>query len=190
MDINRAIFIRLRKYIPVELWDALMKAITKEDYSQTFVYMDRQYRIDAYSSIFEFIPDNKKYELFIDAYIMPDIGLVKPKIISKIFELRPKELAQFLKEMADDKGYITIYRGESAESTKVQRALSWTLDRNTGIWFAKRLDSSDAGYLYTAKVHINNVIAYITDREEEEILIQYKDVEIIGKEKIIITAKD
>lgn len=186
MDTKKKMFKRLRYYVGVKLWDSLAEAILKEDYCRFFIYMDRQNRIPAYYSIFELLPDDKKYELFLYAYIMPEIGLVKPKIIDKIFELKPHELAENLKGKADDEGYITIYRGESEKSTRIQRAISWTLDRNIAVWFAKRFNFSGIGYLYTAKAGINKVIAYLTGREEEEILIRYKDIEIINKEEILI----
>lgn len=178
------IFTRLRRYVPLDLWNLLKEAVLDGEYTSAFKYMNRQYYIAAYTSIFEFIPDTKKYEQFVDAYMMPDIGLVNPEIIAKIFELRPKELAENLKQKADDEGCITLYRGESEKSTKLQRALSWTLNRDVAVWFAKRFNSSGIGCVYTANANISKVIAYITDREEDEILIRYRDIKNIKKEKI------
>lgn len=53
-------------------------------------------------------------------------------------------------------------------------------------WFAKRFNFSSEGDVYTAKVNISHVIAYINDRSEEEILVKYQDVKIMSKDTIEI----
>lgn len=173
-----------------KLKQSIYEKVLEENYYGAFIYMGKQYHITAFSSIFEFIPDNKKYELFMDIYCMSERGLVMPKIINQIFKLRPKDLIESLRPKADDKEYLTIYRGESTHSTKVQKALSWTLKRDTAIWFAERFNFSGIGYLYTAHADINKVIAYITDRNEEEIVIRYRDIETVNREEVIVTERE
>jgi len=60
------------------------------------------------------------------------------------------------------------------------------LYQEKAIWFAKRFNFSSEGYVYTAKVNISHVIAYINDRSEEEILVKYQDVKIMSKDTIEI----
>jgi hypothetical protein len=134
MDINKAIFTRLRRYIPVELCDHLGEAILKEDYGAAFLLIGSHNYMDAYESIFPLMPDSKKYELFITAYAGHNYAQSQPKkinntMITRIYELKPKKLVKRLNKKADNEGYITIYRGENSKSTKTQKALSWTLYR-------------------------------------------------------------
>jgi hypothetical protein len=152
-----------------------------------FATLGRQYGLIAYSSIFDLIPDDKKYEVFARAYCMPDRGYVMPKIITKIAKLKPKELVESLKKITNNEGYITIYRGENARSTELKKALSWTLTRKQAVFFATTytpLRIPENGCLYTANADINKVIAYITEGDEEEILIRYKDIDLIDIEEI------
>ena len=81
---------------------------------------------------------------------------------------KSKDIAK-LKENYHDE-ILTIYRGQASKSTSYEEALSWTLDKNVALFFANRFDSDDSKIL-KSRVHINDVIAYISDREEFEVLV-------------------
>lgn len=70
---------------------------------------------------------------------------------------------------------LTIYRGCAIEDTQ---GLSWTLDRERAEWFAERnhnLSDQDTE-VKVATVQKSDVIAYITRRNEEEIIVNPKSI--------------
>lgn len=76
-------------------------------------------------------------------------------------------------------GKIKIYRGQTPKSTKYTKALSWTLDRQVAEMFAKRFNSKGRKLLLTGYVDIDDVLAFITDTEEAELLVRSKNIEQI-----------
>lgn len=64
---------------------------------------------------------------------------------------------------------ITIWRGLQDKRAKT-KGLSWTVNRNTAIWFATRW-KSDQTKLVTAKIRKEYVYAYINQRNEEELVV-------------------
>ena len=169
--------------------DALLKRLENNDLESAFVLISNRDRILAYKLIFDYIPDACKYDLFLNVYCSAEYGFnsFNSEIINKIQQLKPKELIELLISKVDAAGNLTLYRGESSKSSNVKKALSWTLDRDKAVWFAKRLNFSGEGYVYTGKANISHVIAYINEREEEEILVKYKDVQVMSKDIIKIS---
>ena len=88
-----------------------------------------------------------------------------------------KDIQELLAKVGD-KDTLTIYRGETKQSTPYKQALSWTLDKEKARFFATRFDS-DEPTIYKAKVKTVNVIAYDNDREEEEVLVHSDSLERI-----------
>lgn len=67
---------------------------------------------------------------------------------------------------------ITVYRG--AVEGLNEDGLSWTLERGQAMWFALRFgEVKDGGIpvVLTAQVHRHEIVAYLTTRNEEEILL-------------------
>ncbi len=82
-----------------------------------------------------------------------------------------------LKGMLDENGYLTVYRGHS--SYLLRNTASWTLSKDFAFWFGKRialLNKTDGYYIYTGKVMLKDILAYITDKNEEEIVVPSKYV--------------
>lgn len=75
-------------------------------------------------------------------------------------------------------GIVTIYRGVGSE--EYRDGISWTLDKNKAKWFATRF--TQEGVVYSATVKSENILYYITDRNEEEIIVDPK--KLIHVEKI------
>lgn len=85
-----------------------------------------------------------------------------------------------LKRMPDT---LTIYRGYSGKGT--WKSWSWTLDGEKGEWFARRppsplADSPADPTLVEATANKSDVIAYMTDRGESEIIVDPKKVKIVS----------
>lgn len=80
-----------------------------------------------------------------------------------------KDIQDLLSEV-DGQDVLTIYRGETEQSTPYKQALSWTLDKEKADWFANRFES-ERPITYKAKVKTDYILAYDNGREEQEILV-------------------
>lgn len=79
---------------------------------------------------------------------------------------------------------IKVYRGYSKKHGKIN-GLSWTLDRNIGMRFAKRFDEEKTMLAY-GTIHKKDVLAYFED--EEEIIMDVK--KMIEKPEIITVGEN
>lgn len=65
---------------------------------------------------------------------------------------------------------VEIYRGTRSAAYKL--GVSWTLNRETAEWFAKRFsNSNDECHLYSYRIDRRDVLCYINERNEQEIII-------------------
>lgn len=77
---------------------------------------------------------------------------------------------------------ITIYRGVEKNKKNSTKALSWTLNKDKAKWFATRYE--DKGIMFTAKIKKEDVLAYFNSRKEEEVVIDYNNLELISTEEV------
>ena len=99
-------------------------------------------------------------------------------------KLRPESVIQEVSKFSDEKGFITIYRGECTKSMPIKKSLSWTLDKERAVWFAKRFLFEGVGYVHSARVNIKNVIGTYDGRNESEVVVRYKYLELITTEEV------
>ena len=78
-----------------------------------------------------------------------------------------QELRKRLKKQVDAQGYITVYRGFNKNSR--EDGNSFTLSKDVAIYFSNRWGNDD-GHVYKYKIKISRVMAFITDRNEAEII--------------------
>jgi len=64
---------------------------------------------------------------------------------------------------------IIVYRG--CKNLRQAKSISWTTDKNTAEFFANRFTK---GKVYQATISKDNIIAYINDRNEHEIILDYR----------------
>lgn len=121
-------------------------------------------------------PSPALYDTFISYYSFSDNGAAtlmerNPNALREIVSGRSARQEKASQDaMADLPGIITIYRGAGTNSTPVNKAISWTTDIGKAYFFASwRYDGKEAR-IYTAKVKKEDVIEYITDRGESEII--------------------
>lgn len=65
---------------------------------------------------------------------------------------------------------VTVYRGVTPYNAKSVKAMSWTLDYEKALWFAKRFDSD--GTVYTAEIEKSHILALLDGRDESEIVVE------------------
>ena len=88
-----------------------------------------------------------------------------------------------LEQLSDD-DMITVYRGVRVNNYK---GLSWTTDKQCAEWFAKRFGiSEEKSYVFTGQIKKKDIIAFFDNRNEEEIVCDYRKVKDIRCEEIIL----
>ncbi len=129
----------------------------------------------------EIFTDRHMYDFICEYWDWVEDGNHYAKMADVLSELRygyeesviDKQLKKRLVKQIDKDGYITIYRGYN--STSRENGNSYTLSRDVAIWFANRF-KTNVRYVNTYRIHIDNVLAFITKRKEAEIVALPEDV--------------
>lgn len=177
----------LLKYYSCYDNETLEKLYRESDLRMMFYSIRKGDLIQAYKDIFSYLPKEIKYETFFDVYTQSEYNFNKLTIdiLEGIKKLRPSSVSEELHKFADDKGFITIYRGECTKSAPIKKALSWTLNKDRALWFSRRfLFDDNIGYIHSAKVKPDNIIGFYNGREEEEIVVRHKYLKHISTEEV------
>lgn len=151
------------------------KLIKANSYENIFIYYDTKLLMPAFVTNAGKIPDEQLYDCFTFAYMNSEYGfsMIDEKLLKRIVDCakHSTERTERLKELKEKAGEeFTIYRGQTRESS--QDSMSWTLSKKVADWFSKRFSSR--GKILERKVKIDEVLDYLPDRNEEEILIKRK----------------
>jgi hypothetical protein len=132
----------------------------------------------------DYFSDEYVYNYICENWSFVENGYDLGKIAEYLYEYRygdcsrdiAKLLKKQLKKQIDTDGYLTIYRGFNY--TTRPDGNSFTLSKAKAIWFANRYASmgKEKGYVNKYKIHISDVLAFITDRGEAEIVAWPDDV--------------
>jgi hypothetical protein len=105
--------------------------------------------------------------------------------------------AEYMIDNEDKKTYqtiknskeITIYRGVTEYNEKdVDKALSWTLDIDTALYFATRFNQH--GNVYKAIIASDDVLAYTNIRNEQEVIVNPIGLNNIRKDNELSISKE
>lgn len=137
-----------------------------------------------YSSLLSYYMKKKKitnYKDFIQLYMHNDYGFEKlnKTDLKNIFDLPHTKIGQSFIDTLPDK--VIIYRGVGDKSNSLDNTLSWTLNPQIAYFFAIK-NSQNTSYLFTAEVNKMDILDYLDDRYEEEILVYPQHVHIISKD--------
>lgn len=156
-------FLQIDKKIEV-VENHMNKLIAKQEYTRVFAFLDKKLRIHFFNKWYDRIPKDQILEIFKEVYTLSEYGFntFNKDILKDIQELSKSEL-----EDLDD--VVEIYRGQTPESQNYDVAYSWTLSKKTAKYFANRFNSK--GKIFKGKANKKDIIAYIKDRDEEELLI-------------------
>jgi len=152
----------------------LQESINNNNYEEFFIRMDSKVRILMFKRLFNKIPDKDLYNIFLKIYSHADYGFqeIAPEHFSRIIkcktEKQQKEIEQNLGIGLNKDGFLTVYRGMINKSTSADKAYSWTTNIDTATFFATRF--SQIGNVCTGNVNIKDVVVYIGNRGEHEIL--------------------
>lgn len=101
-----------------------------------------------------------------------DVNISKEQFVS-LFKKADKKYLMNKNEYDIYKNFpeeITVYRGIRGRG-KVQ-GLSWTLSKEQARWFANRFEPT--GKVYSARIKKEDTLAYFSDRNEKEVVLDYR----------------
>lgn len=141
----------------------------KKDYRRLFCIIDKPFRLEWFKKLYNDIPQKDKLEIFKGIYSSMEYGFkeISNNMLKELYKNYNFDRSKF-----DD--IVIIYRGEASKSNSYKNAYSWSLDLETAMWFANRFNSN--GKVYKGKVKKENILDYITDRDEDEILVLSENI--------------
>jgi hypothetical protein len=142
--------------------------IADKDYHGILFLMDKPFRFHWYAKLFKDIPDKDKYSIFIDIYTSSEYGFneLPPQFVETLIKKYKPKGKHELYTPYDE---VPVFRGESSKSTPYDKAFSWTLDIDVAARFATRFNED--GKIYQGFVNKNDILCYLSDRKEKEVLV-------------------
>lgn len=153
--------------------------LEKKDYLGYFFPEWNLFSIDYFIRYYRNIETSELWEVFKIVYTFSNYGfyIFPEEVLEYVFNYADNSSSKALLKslnVVDSEGYVTIYRGVGKRSTGLEKAYSWTLSEAVASKFANHFEQ---GTIYQAKVRFDSIIDYDNDREEEEVLVRYKDIE-------------
>lgn len=161
---------------------AVAQAILDKNW-ELFVFLhERPYRAKALSRIMKKVPDEEYWPLlrsvWIDTENLWQWGPLVRRLLladkshrSRLMYEHEQVHIQRLPEVAP-----LIFRGYSLPGKA--RGWSWTFDRDKAEWFARRFATKTAD-LAIGEVYRKDIVAYITGRDEEEVIVDPHNVRVL-----------
>lgn len=147
--------------------DDLQAKINSVDSAErVFMFLRTQYRLTLFKYTNQYMSPEDFKEVLLFSWIMiehplSDVNVTKGEMLRWFSKLN---------YVSNLSGVVSIYRG--VDSEKYRDGISWTLDREKAEWFATRF--TEDGIIYSAKVKSKDILYYISDRGEEEIIVDPK----------------
>lgn len=169
------------------------KCMEENNFEEIISLADNRLRVMAINKLYDNIPDDQKYTWMMEVYTLEDYGFTsfREGLVEDAFSKRTEEHKRNLKKnlnSIEDGEELTIYRGQGTESTPIEETHSWTLSYNVACRFSNNFGMN--GEVYSAKVKKADVIDYVTDRKEEEIIARPRDVYDVKPLGIIKTEEE
>lgn len=140
---------------------ALEEALDKAEYAKYVWLHERPYRLQAFLVVDQYLARKARLDVLREIWTdTENFWQYAEEWEGLLEEYEGKDAFKTLKPLPKE---FTIYRGGS------KSGLSWTLDLERAKWFARRYGKTHP--LWKSVVKKRNVIAYFTDRGEEEIVI-------------------
>ncbi len=152
-----------------------------------YTFPENQYVNIINEKFFSWNKTEKAFNFVIDTFKKSDYGstYIDLFILKESFKNSNKyNKERFIQHIKDNYNVINnkvkIYRGVQSKSSPLEKSLSWTLDKDTALFFTRRFKSK-INYLYETFVDLNDIIGFW--ESEKEIIVEYKNL----KDEIIKT---
>lgn len=159
-----------------EIQKAQDEAIQKHNYDKALLMIPDAFRFYCLEHNTSF-PEQQKFRLWLEIYNHVDYGADGEQLRAIIpHPLSPQpDLSKF------EGDNLTIFRGEGSLSQPWKQAISWTTEPKTAVFFACKGYQSHPRAIYQGICRKQDVIAYITSRNENEIIIFPENVQHVKK---------
>lgn len=153
-----------------------LKALHEHDYSTALLMVPEPFRFYCLSHNPSF-PEEEKFRLWIEIYTKVDYGACADELreIIQHSTIPQPNLSQF---SSDE---IIVFRGEGSSSQSLEKSISWTTDEKIALFFACKGYPGRPKNIFRGRVLKKNVIAYITHRNENEIIAFPENIQDIEK---------
>lgn len=158
-----------------------------DNYMQFTLLVTKPYRLAFLKHTIEYLNKEDFSKYLIDTWVEDEyVNLnkdVSKRELVKYFKNASKEYLMDKEEMevySKLEDVVVIYRGVTDYNNKQIKAMSWTLNKETAIWFANRFKQK--GYVYQAKINKKDILTFCDKRNEKEIIVDYTklyDIELI-----------
>lgn len=148
-------------------------------------------RMDVFNKCYTKMSEEQAVEAFEWMYTSLDypMEVLDKDIVMRV--MKKGTCVEVLRKYADKQGYVTVYRGQTEKSTKLDKAISYSISYDVASKFASHFQSKGAK-VYKAKVKLEDIRMYSDDRLEQEVLVDYKDLKdiedmgVYGLEDLIV----
>lgn len=170
--------------------EMLAKAKADENWLSYIYLHERPYRIDAFRDISWQLADTDYWKLLGNVWVDSENIWQNREEWREMLEAdeygreaMSTEDVRCVFTLPPEKGGLldetVIYRGYRDEDGL--EGFSWTLDKARAKWFARRLaHRGETALVAEGRVKREHVIAYITERDEQEIVVMPEHVNVIG----------
>lgn len=141
--------------------------------------VSKPYRMLYLSLAFPYLSKKERSEIMHEVWISVEningnINVSQIEILKMLRKCNPKYLMgqENFKVYENLPDIFTVYRG--LQENAQEDGLSWTLSKDVAEWFANRFDNE--GEIIEKVIHKSEVIAYFSDRDEDEIVLDIKKV--------------
>ncbi|GMC10013.1 hypothetical protein K5E_21520 [Enterococcus thailandicus] len=154
--------------------NVVQELIESKDYVGLFTVVDDSMRPLIFEENKDLLPNDQLREILLYIYTSGDhvLQALQSETIINILSQKKSSAISKLEEQYGKK--LTIYRGAGDRSTRLENALSWSLDEEVAEFYANRW--SDKGVVYQGEVSTDAILEYIP--HENEILVQPNQVKV------------
>lgn len=161
--------------------EELAKALEKKDYNRYVFVHERPYRINAFVDIMNELGKKEYYILLGDIWTDSENIWQFEDVLPMLLMRYPKYQKWMMSSedratLASLPATVKVYRGAD---NKNKLGWSWTIDLDKATWFANRYGHK--GKVYNGTCNKSDIIAYLSERGESEIIIDPKKVTIKRK---------
>jgi len=161
---------------------ALAKAVKSKDWNQYFLLVEKPYRLDALKAVSNRLTDKEYWEHLRYCYTDIEFPSQDVDLLRELFAVQRPHRENIMSDeeratLAGLPDKITVFRGHSKIGVS---GWSWTLDQSVAEWFANRCTLfGNEGVVSKGVVKKSHVIAYFDSRDENEIVIDPRNVTVL-----------
>ncbi|MEA4926860.1 MAG: hypothetical protein VB084_16325 [Syntrophomonadaceae bacterium] len=162
------------KTLMARLEQDLVESVAQRDFARFLALIDPRLAPDLFMEVFNFIPDQDKYPLFerIWRFNEDSHTVFTEAFIKKISKYKG---VTSTKPVADEKGYVRVYRSQDHGGASPRQASAWTTDVNIAIVHA--LPLKPVLGIYRGLIHLDHIIAYDSTKSKKELTVRPLKVE-------------